>query len=56
MSGWLAPAIRFGDSFGGNITDFVNGCVVNVATRSRLRKGKLLFQSEGAEVSNAASS
>ena len=35
---------------GGTITNFVNGHVVNVATESRLRKGKLLFQSEGAEI------
>jgi hypothetical protein len=35
---------------GGNITNFVNGHVGNVATQSRLRKGKLLFQSEGAEI------
>jgi len=35
---------------GGNITNLVNGRVVNVATNSRLRKGKLLLQSEGAEI------
>jgi hypothetical protein len=35
---------------GGNITNLVNGHVVNVGTGSHLRKGKLLFQSEGAEI------
>jgi hypothetical protein len=35
---------------GGNITNIVNGKVVNIGTESRLRKGKLLFQSEGAEI------
>jgi len=34
----------------GNITTLVNGQVVNVGTGSSLRKGKLLFQSEGAEI------
>lgn len=50
MSGCHVPAMRFGDSFGGNITNFVNGQVVTVATLSRLWKGKLLFQSEVAEI------
>ena len=35
---------------GGNITNLVNGRVVNVAANSRLQKGKILFQSEGAEI------
>jgi hypothetical protein len=35
---------------GGNMTNLVNGHVVNVATGSLLRKGKILFQSEGAEI------
>ena len=34
----------------GNITNLVNGQVVNIGTGSSLRKGKLLFQSEGAEI------
>jgi len=35
---------------GDKITNLVNGQVVNIATGSRLRKGKILFQSEGAEI------
>lgn len=35
---------------GDKITNLVNGQVVNVATHSRLRRGKILFQSEGAEI------
>ncbi len=35
---------------GGTITNLVNGRVVNVGSSSHLRKGKLLFQSEGAEI------
>ena len=35
---------------GGHMTNIVNGHVVNVATGSLLRKGKILFQSEGAEI------
>jgi hypothetical protein len=35
---------------GGSITNLVNGKVVNIGTESRLRKDKLLFQSEGAEI------
>ncbi|MEI6395552.1 MAG: DUF1080 domain-containing protein, partial [Verrucomicrobiota bacterium] len=34
----------------GNITNLVNGQVVNVGTGSSLRKCKILFQSEGAEI------
>ncbi|RUL89525.1 3-keto-disaccharide hydrolase [Tautonia sociabilis] len=35
---------------GGTITNIVNGYVVNVGTNSSLRKGKILLQSEGAEL------
>jgi hypothetical protein len=35
---------------GNKITNIVNGKVVNVGTRSSLKEGKLLFQSEGAEI------
>ena len=35
---------------GDTITNIVNGYVVNVGTRSSLTKGKILFQSEGAEI------
>ena len=35
---------------GDKITNLVNGQIVNVATASRLQKGKILFQSEGAEI------
>jgi hypothetical protein len=35
---------------GGKITNRLNGKVVNAGTRARPRKGKILFQSEGAEV------
>ncbi len=35
---------------GDNITNILNGEVVNVATKSSLTKGKLIFQSEGAEI------
>jgi len=35
---------------GDSITNIVNGYVVNAATKSSLTKGKILFQSEGAEI------
>jgi hypothetical protein len=35
---------------GDSITNIVNGYVVNVATRSSLTKGKIIIQSEGAEI------
>jgi hypothetical protein len=35
---------------GDSITNIVNGYVVNIATRSSLTRGKLIFQSEGAEI------
>ena len=35
---------------GDRITNIVNGTTVNVATRSSLQKGKILLQSEGAEI------
>ena len=35
---------------GDTITNIVNGYVVNVGTRSSLTRGKLIFQSEGAEI------
>jgi hypothetical protein len=35
---------------GSTITNIVNGFVVNVGTRSSLIEGKILFQSEGAEI------
>ncbi len=35
---------------GGTITNIVNGFVVNVGTGSSLTQGKILFQSEGAEI------
>jgi hypothetical protein len=35
---------------GDTITNIVNGYVVNVGTRSSLTRGKILFQSEGAEI------
>ncbi len=35
---------------GDTITNIVNGFVVNVGTKSSLTKGKILFQSEGAEI------
>jgi hypothetical protein len=35
---------------GDTITNIVNGYVVNVGTRSSLTRGKLMFQSEGAEI------
>ncbi len=35
---------------GGTITNILNGHVVNIATRSSLTRGKLIFQSEGAEI------
>ncbi len=35
---------------GGTITNIVNGHVVNVGTNSSLTEGKILFQSEGAEI------
>jgi hypothetical protein len=35
---------------GDTITNIVNGTTVNVATRSSLTKGKILLQSEGAEI------
>src|SRR5437588_225834 len=45
--GWTrVEAICDGDS----ITNIVNGVVVNRATHSSLNRGKLIFQSEGAEI------
>jgi len=35
---------------GGSITNIVNGYVVNIGTRSSLTKGKIIVQSEGAEI------
>jgi len=35
---------------GDTITNIVNGSVVNIGTRSSLTRGKLIFQSEGAEI------
>ena len=35
---------------GDSITNILNGYVVNVGTKSSLTKGKILFQSEGAEI------
>ena len=35
---------------GDSITNIVNGYVVNVGTKSSLTKGKIMFQSEGAEI------
>ncbi len=35
---------------GGSITNIVNGRVVNIGTGSSLKKGKIIFQSEGAEI------
>jgi hypothetical protein len=35
---------------GDSITNIVNGFVVNIGTKSSLTEGKLLFQSEGAEI------
>ena len=35
---------------GGNLTYYVNGHLVNQASESTLTDGRLLFQSEGAEV------
>jgi hypothetical protein len=35
---------------GDTITNIVNGYVVNVGTKSSLTRGKLMFQSEGAEI------
>jgi len=35
---------------GDTITNIVNGYVVNVGTKSSLTKGKILFQTEGAEI------
>jgi len=35
---------------GGSITNIVNGVVVNKGTDSSLRSGKIIFQSEGAEI------
>ena len=35
---------------GDTITNIVNGHVVNVGTKSSLMQGKILFQSEGAEI------
>ncbi len=35
---------------GGSITTILNGFVVNMGTNSSLTKGKILFQSEGAEI------
>jgi hypothetical protein len=37
-------------SEGDKITNMVNGKTVNVATRTSLRRGKIIFQSEGAEI------
>ncbi len=35
---------------GDSITYIVNGCVVNAGTKASLTAGKILFQSEGAEI------
>jgi hypothetical protein len=35
---------------GDTITNIVNGYVVNIGTKSTLTKGKIIFQSEGAEI------
>ncbi len=35
---------------GGNITNIVNGKIVNAGTNCSLRRGKIIFQSEGAEI------
>jgi len=35
---------------GDTITNIVNGYVVNAGTKSSLTKGKITFQSEGAEI------
>jgi Domain of Unknown Function (DUF1080) len=35
---------------GDSITNIVNGYVVNIGTKSSLTKGKIIFQSEGAEI------
>jgi hypothetical protein len=35
---------------GDSITNIVNGHVVNVGTRSSLTRGKIILQSEGAEI------
>ena len=35
---------------GGSITNILNGKIVNAATNASHRRGKILFQSEGAEV------
>jgi Domain of Unknown Function (DUF1080) len=35
---------------GDSITNIVNGYVVNIGTKSTLTKGKIIFQSEGAEI------
>jgi hypothetical protein len=35
---------------GDSITNIVNGYVVNIGTKSSLTKGKLIFQTEGAEI------
>src|SRR5437667_75892 len=35
---------------GDSITTILNGYVVNIGTKSSLTKGKILFQSEGAEI------
>jgi hypothetical protein len=35
---------------GDSITTLLNGYLVNIGTRSSLTKGKILFQSEGAEI------
>ena len=35
---------------GDRITNIVNGYVVNIGTNSSLSRGKLMFQSEGAEI------
>jgi hypothetical protein len=35
---------------GGSITTILNGYVVNIGTKSSLTRGKILFQSEGAEI------
>jgi hypothetical protein len=35
---------------GDKITNIVNGTVVNVGTKSSLTRGKILFQTEGAEI------
>jgi hypothetical protein len=35
---------------GGDVTYYLNGVLVNAGTAGSLRHGRLLFQSEGAEI------